>query len=71
LYRRKYASRKTLEFFSARSRDETDLEALNNELMGAVRETMHPAHVSLLLRPDTAPKRRKGRSNPTDELGEL
>ena len=57
-YRSKYDARKTLAAFSGRLREETDVDALSNDVVGVVGRTMQPAHVSLWLRPDPEPETR-------------
>jgi hypothetical protein len=48
-YRRKYDAAKTLDAFSSKLREETELDTLNTELVAVVRATMQPAHAGLWL----------------------
>jgi hypothetical protein len=57
-YKQKYDAVKTLEDFSARLRDETNLDTLNAELVTVVWETMQPEHASLWVRPGPGPRDR-------------
>ena len=59
-YRSKYDARKTLEAFSAKLRDETDLDRLGEHLSGVLVQTVQPSHLSLWLRPDTRSEGERG-----------
>jgi len=51
-YRRKYDAEQALAQFAATAREETDLEALSDQVVAIVQNTMQPEQVSLWLRGD-------------------
>jgi uncharacterized membrane protein SirB2 len=50
-YRSKYNAQNALEEFAATARSETNLDALNAQIMGIVEKTMQPERVSLWMQP--------------------
>jgi hypothetical protein len=50
-YRKKYDAARVLKVFSARLRDETDLDRLEGDVVAVVRETVQPEHASMWVRP--------------------
>ena len=53
-YRRKYNSAQALSGFGARTRDEVDLDALQQDIVDVVRDTVQPAHVAVWLKQEPA-----------------
>jgi hypothetical protein len=59
--RRRYDAARTIQAFSARLRQQVDLDALTSELLAVVEETVQPTQASLWLRPSHAASSATGR----------
>ena len=53
--RRRYDTARTIEAFSARLRDQVDLDTLTDELLAVIDQTMQPTQASVWLRDDATP----------------
>jgi hypothetical protein len=58
--RRRYDAAQTIATFSARLREQVDLDTLTTELLGVVDQTMQPTRVELWLRPSGGTAREPG-----------
>jgi hypothetical protein len=59
--RRRYDAARTVAAFSARLRDQIELDTLSTELLAVVDQTVQPVKVSLWLRPTPSPSGHPGR----------
>ena len=58
--RRRYDAARTIQSFSARLRQQVDLDTLTAELLAVVEQTMQPTRASLWLRPPQTPSSAAG-----------